>query len=163
MNLYCLTAEIRAAMRTDDSGELSSEQLTALDQLTPDYEQKVRAYLALIRERKATAFAAHTESARFADLAATEERNAKTLSDRLQASLEQLGLARYDLPDGQKVWIQRSPPSCRFDGDVASLPDRYKRVTVAPNITAVMDEFKATGDLPEGFDLVTDNFHLRIK
>ena len=163
MTLYDISAEIRKviARAEDRGGELNEDDLKAIDELTPRLDQKVDAYCALIREWEAAAKAKRNEVERLMVSAVTDENSAKRLRQRLQDCLKALNVGRYDTALF-KAWRQKSPPSGRFEGDASKLPDELKRVTVTPDMTALMLRFKETGELVEGFT-VTVNEHLRIK
>jgi hypothetical protein len=90
----------------------------------------------------------------------------ETLGERLKASAYAL-VAEHEALTGEAklgpLRLQRSPPS--LDGvypvDPATLPERFKRVSVSINRAAIIEFLKDGGEL-EAFKLVTDRRHVRF-
>ena len=149
------------------SGEIPVEFMAAFDSMELALGDKLDYAVKIIRTWETQERAARGEAEAIARLvtilrtfAAARERRVDGMKALIIRALE---AARMRSWDGQtwKVWIQSSPQSVRFTGDVDALPDNLVRVTRSPDMDAAK-KIIADGEIPDGFE-VTQGQHLRIK
>jgi hypothetical protein len=135
----------------------------ALSQLQDGIETKAQNIAALVRTLEAEATAYEAEQSRLKAERDVRLRKVERLKDYLKQNLEAAGF------DSIKagvftVLIQTNPPSVNVAEGV-TLPDVFVRVIPEQRVTdkrALLDLFKAGGELPEGVEIVRGN-HLRIR
>lgn len=163
MKLYQISNTIRDILdlAAETGGEIGPAQLSALDQLSDSRSVKMDGICGLIREWEAFVSVRKAEIDRLKAGIATHENNIRRLKDYLLQDLQKLGEQRSETALF-KVWRQASPPSAVCEAPADLLPDYLRKVTVAPNLSAAIDEWKRTGQAPAGFT-VSQAEHVRIK
>jgi hypothetical protein len=164
MKLYELPQAIRDLVDRavdPETGEIDASMEEALDALQEEFGRKAEYIALLSREAKAEAEAVGLEERRLkARRQAAENREAR-LKSYLHACLLNAGVDRLEC-SRVKIRVQaNSRPSIQWTGDVAAIPEQYRRVTVELDGTAAYETVKAGGTLPDGFRVETGN-HLRV-
>lgn len=165
MRLYDLTADLAALMDRlyESGGEISPEVEADLAALLDARADKARDYIAVIRQAEASAAAVRFEVERLTARLRAYETTARNLKSRLQASMEDTDTTRIETSLGV-VRLQRNPDQCVVTVPLESLPERFQRVSITANVTALRDALKA-GD-PEAVAVATmeqRGYHLRIQ
>lgn len=166
MNLYEITTELLAleAALEAAEGEVTAEQETLHAFLLDAREDKIDAYVSMIRNTEARAEARKAEAKRIADLAKTDEAKA----DRLKASLK----AHFEATGTTKMNTKRFALSLAKNGgkqaivvtDEAALPAHFLKqiITTKPDQDALRDAL-AQGEQIPGVHLAERGTSLRIK
>ena len=120
------------------------------EQLGEERDRKVDNYCALVTEMQARSEVRKAEAKRLMELAAEDEKRARLLKDRLKwffetHNLKTVETARYKLSiqrNGGKapLILDQSVPS-------TSLPERFQKVSIEPNTTAIRNALEAGEDL----------------
>lgn len=78
-------------------------------------------------------------------------------------NMKTIGVKKIETPVG-KITLVKSPPSVVV-ANVEEIPAEYKEtvVTIKPNKKKILENFKATGEIPSGIDIQAENTSLRIK
>lgn len=148
MNLYDINYEKYYGCVDEETGEIDTEKLAALEE---EFNSKVSNLACWCKELKAEAEAIKAEKQALAKRQATTENQLERVKRYLQDALE-----------GQKFKDSRVSISYRTststevseDLDLNILPDSLKKVTVEPNKTAIKEAIEAGLDI-EGCRLVT--------
>ena len=166
MTLYDIDEALALAARSidDADGEVTDAQSDAFDALLDARDDKADAYIALIKNAEAEADAYDAELKRLAARKRAADNTAARLKSRLLVSMERHG---EDAIEGRlgKVRRQRSASSrVELLADPADLPERFQRVTVAADKTALKAALEAQDpDVVRLAEMVpTESFHVRI-
>ena len=162
MTLYELSNDIRQIMADiGDDGEITDEQIEAIDRLSEDFDEKAETICKIIVELKNDASSAKDEAERLSKLAKSRENAADRLKAYLKRCLEESGQSRVET-DLFKVRIQKnSVPTVTVDCLPEHLPEAFQRVKIESDREAIMKQFKAGEPLPESVK-VEYGTHLRI-
>lgn len=159
-SLYTIQDFFRqVASRIDE--ELDDNTLAQLEAIEAALPERFDAYCALRREFEAGAAAALEESKRLKALAQTRQNTADRLWQALSDTLSAMGQERFETPRF-KAWFQKNGPSVRVDCDPATLPNNYVRLTIAPDRTAILADYKDGKQLPAGVT-VEQSVSLRMR
>ena len=127
----------------DAGGVVTDDVDAALDVLLDARDDKVAAYVALIRNNEATAKAYADEAARLDAHRRAHENTAKRLKERLLASMLERGDVLHATPIGSVRVQYASTRKVIPHGDVSDLPERFRVVSVAADLRALGDALKA--------------------
>lgn len=145
------------------------------DELTPDEVQEVADELQTALKEKSANIIGYYQTQN-ALLAAVDDEikrlqeYKKIISNRLTRyknyvadNMKTIGIKKIETPVG-KISLVKSPPSVVVTDD-EKVPAEYKEtvVTIKPNKKKILENFKATGEIPSGVDIQTENTSLRIK
>ena len=151
---------IEAEIQAND-GELPPDLEERLDALEGNLEDKADAIAALIRDAEVESIAVKVEL----DRLTVKRQHLTGKAERLKSYLhDQLVMMGRPNVKGARfaVRVQKNgQPAIRWTGLVDEIPDEFRRVEVSLNGHAARDFYKATGSLPDGFE-VTYGTHLRI-
>jgi hypothetical protein len=156
--------EIRAEMLTildaveRDGGELTDEQAVRLKELDLPLDVRVDGTVGYIRRLEAVAAGRQAVADRIqaeADAHKAKVRAVKNkiewLKGNLNAELSALGVRAHKTATFS-VWQQASQSAeCLVEPE--TLPERFRRTKVEADRKAALDEFKATGQVPDGFTI----------
>lgn len=158
--LYEITGSIRELLGTLDQGELSDEQLAALDALGLELSAKIDGCCGLIAEWSSVIAARQAEIDRLKAGIDTKQNAIKRLKEYLKLNLETLGVRKHETA----IWsvrTQANPPSAKCTLPVDELTDDFTRTKKEPNNAAAIDYWKSNGIAPRGFEISVSS-HLRI-
>lgn len=144
LSLYAIDAELQELENEllANGGELSPEIEERYDDLLEMRPEKVKGYIAVIRSLEATATGIAEERKRLQDAERAAQNAARRLKDRLAYQMEQRGETEHVTPIG-KVRLQsasRRPVDLLVD--VEDLPEAWRKVTIAPDKTAIEKALK---------------------
>lgn len=165
MKLYELSDDYRKLQTELDNEETEQDSITAiLSQVKEQFDEKVENIGKLILSLKADAEAVKLEEQRLAKRRKTLDEKAEWLKGYLQDELTNTGVEKVK---GVllTVSLRKNPPSINVV-DVMQIPDRFWRVIPEvrePDKKAIIEQFKATGEIIDGVEIVTDKKHLEIK
>lgn len=145
MRLYDISeGYVALALRAED-GEDVSEELARLDDALTD---KAEGVLYVLRNLELDAEALGTEIKRLTERKRTAENNVRRMREHLRDSMEKANATRIKTP---RFVVTLSPGSEVVDvEDEAKLSPEWFRVTREPNKSAILSNYRATGEIPEG-------------
>lgn len=164
MTLFEIHNAIRLIVAdTPPDGELTDQQLDAIDRLSIDFETKADGYCSLYKEFTAEADAIEAEAKRMAARAESKRNEGQRLRERLALVMTNLGQPKVKTKRFT-CWLQANPPSVKIGCPVEDLPDEFRRVktVIEADKKAMIEASEAGKELPSGCEVVRGQ-HLRIK
>ena len=162
MRLYELDSEFKRIFDLiKEDGEIPDEVLEALNKVSCDRSQKQENICKIIRQMECDNVICKSEVDRIRDMVHSREVAIDKLKNYLMQSLESCGERNFETILF-KGWIQNSPPSINFNGDISKLSYPLVRIKTEVDKTLALSLWKKGEDLPEGFE-VKQGCHLRIK
>ena len=162
--LYELTAayaDLIEAVQETENGEEIADLLAQLDDVDKDWHAKAESYAKLLRETEARADAAKNEADRLTARRKKLNTLAEGLKARMKASMQLMGLTKAETAIG--TWkIGKGRESVQVI-DAIRIPMEYLMVQ-APTVnkTAIMANYKATGEIVPGVEIVrNETFDLK--
>ena len=151
------------------------DMLEKQDELTPDEVQEVADELQTALKEKSANIIGYYQTQNALLTAVDDEikrlqEYKKIISNRLTRykkyvadNMRAIGVKKIETPVG-KITLVKSPPSVVVTDD-EKVPAEYKEtvVTIKPNKKKILENFKATGEIPAGVEIQADNKSLRIK
>ena len=164
MTLYSIDEHIRFVLsQTDEeTGEITPEQLAALDALELDRESAVESLAKWILEFEAEVEQARTEARRLAELVKTRANRVERIKAYLLASMKMRGEDKFRFGIGT-VSIVATPPGVRqCPDDPMELPEQFRRVAVTVNKSELVAAWKRGEPIPASV-IVAAGETLRIR
>ena len=161
LSLYQITSAFPTLMESEEITEENKKQIN--EELTVLLQQKSQNVIGYVRNNELTIEAMKTEEKRISDMRkALENRNNK-FKEYVKECMENNGFTKIDTGLGS-LTIAKSPISVEIENE-DEIPSEFKQevVTVKIDKKAIADNFKATGEVPNGVVIHTDNTNLRIK
>lgn len=161
LSLYQITNAFPALMENEEMAEENKKQIK--EELTVLLQQKSQNVIGYVRNNELTIEAMKTEEKRISDMRkALENRNSK-FKEYVKECMENSGFTKIDTGLGS-LTIAKSPISVEIENE-DEVPSEFKQevVTVKVDKKAIADNFKETGEVPNGVIIHTDNTNLRIK
>ena len=161
LSLYQITNAFPALMESEEITEENKKQIE--EELTVLLQQKSQNVIGYVRNNELTIEAMKTEEKRITDMRkALENRNNK-FKEYVKECMENNGFTKIDTGLGS-LTIAKSPISVEVENE-DEIPSEFKQeiITVKIDKKAIADNFKATGEIPNGVKIHTDNTNLRIK
>ena len=135
-----------------------------LKEITGEIEDKVENIGKLIRCLEAEETAIASEIKRLNERRGAIVNHATRLKDYLLSEMMAMEVDRVKRPLFT-VSVRTNPPSCQIL-DADALPQGFRRVipeTWQPDRKAILENFKATGEIPEGVEIIRDRKSLQIR
>ena len=161
LSLYQITNAFPALMESEEITEENKKQIE--EELTILLQQKSQNVIGYVRNNELTIEAMKTEEKRISDMRkALENRNNK-FKEYVKECMQNSGFTKIDTGLGS-LSIAKSPISVEIENE-NEVPSEFKQevVTVKIDKKAIADNFKATGEVPNGVKIHTNNTNLRIK
>lgn len=139
------------------------DKLKVQEELTLLLQQKSQNIIGYYRNNELTIKAMKDEEKRISDVRkALENRNEK-FKEYVKECMERAGFTKIETTLGS-LSIAKSPISVEVENE-DSIPSEYKKEVVEVKIDkkAIADNFKETGEIPDGVRINTNNTNLRIK
>lgn len=148
---------------------MENEEITDEDkvkikrELTLLLQQKSQNTIGYIRNIELTIEAMKSEEKRISEQRKKLERRESNFKEYVRECMEQSGLTKIETPLGT-LSIAKNPISVEVINE-NEIPSEYIQeiVTKKPNKKAITDNFKATGEIIPGVNILTNNYSLRIK
>ena len=148
---------------------MENEEITDEDkvkikrELTMLLQQKSQNTIGYIRNIELTIEAMKSEEKRISEQRKKLERRESNFKEYVRECMEQSGLTKIETPLGT-LSIAKNPISVEVINE-DEIPSEYIQeiVTKKPNKKAITDNFKATGEIIPGVNILTNNYSLRIK
>lgn len=162
--LYEISERMKAieAAADTETGELPPDLVEKLDGLNQALPEKVAGCCNLLANWKAEAEAYKAEKDRLAALEKAVNNRVEWMKNYLTVTLLTLGLNELVAGRWKLKFQKNSQPSCEVFGDAKNLPEQYQRVTVEPNKSAIVADWKEGKKLPPNV-IVKEGAHLRVR
>ena len=145
------------------------------EEITPEDKAKIEEELTMLLQQKSQNIIGYTKNIELTINAMKEEEdriasNRKTLENKLarfkqyvKECMENNGITKIETGLGT-LSIAKSPVSVEIVNEEA-IPNDFKQeiVTVKVDKTKIKENFKETGEIPDGVNIITTNTNLRIK
>ena len=165
MKLYELSDDYRMLQTELDNEETEQGDITAiLSQVKEQFDEKVENIGKLILSLKADAEAVKLEEQRLAKRRKALEEKSDWLKGYLQDELTNTGVEKVK---GVllTVSLRKNPPSINVVNAI-QIPENYWRTIPEvrePDKKAILEQFRATGEIVDGVEIITGKKHLEIK
>ena len=161
LSLYQITNAFPALMESEELTEENKKQIN--EELTILLQQKSQNVIGYVRNNELTIEAMKTEEKRLSDMRKALENKNNKFKEYVKECMENNGFTKIDTGLGS-LTIAKSPISVEIENE-DEIPSEFKQevVTVKIDKKAIADNFKATGEVPNGVVIHTDNTNLRIK
>ena len=161
LSLYQITNAFPALMESEELTEENKKQIK--EELTILLQQKSQNVIGYVRNNELTIEAMKTEEKRLSDMRKALENKNNKFKEYVKECMENNGFTKIDTGLGS-LTIAKSPISVEIENE-DKIPREFKQevVTVKVDKKAIADNFKATGEVPNGVIIHTDNTNLRIK
>lgn len=142
---------------TDEDKQQIQEELTLL------LQQKSQNIIGYYMNNKLTIQAMEEEEKRIAEGRKALENRNERFKEYVKECMERAGFKKIETTLGS-LSIAKSPISVEIE-DEDAVPSEYKKEVVEVKIDkkAIADNFKKTGEIPDGVRINTNNTNLRIK
>lgn len=161
LSLYQITSAFPMLMEQEEMTE--EDKIKVEEELTKLLQEKSQSIIGYYRNNELTIQAMKEEEKRIAEVRkALENRNEK-FKKYVKECMENAGFTKIETTLGS-LSIARSPISIEIVNE-DEVPSEYKTeiVTTKTDKKAIADNFKATGEVPNGIIVHTENTNLRIK
>lgn len=161
LSLYQITSAFPMLMEQEEMTE--EDKIKVEEELTKLLQEKSQSIIGYYRNNELTIQAMKEEEKRIAEIRkALENRNEK-FKKYVKECMENAGFTKIETTLGS-LSIARSPISIEIVNE-DEVPSEYKTkiVTTKTDKKAIADNFKATGEVPNGIIVHTENTNLRIK
>lgn len=164
LSLYNITNKFVELMDKAQEGELTEEEYNQLgEELALQLQQKGSNIIGYTKNIELTIDAMKAEEKRIADNRKKLESKLDKFEQYVKDNMERLGITKMDTELGT-LSIARNPISIEIEKEDA-IPNEFKLEVVTTKIDkkAIADNFKKTGEIPNGVIIHTNNTNLRIK
>ena len=161
LKLYQITNIFPQIMAND---EISDEDKAKIkEELTMLLQQKSQNTIGYLKNIELTVEAMKVEEKRISEQRKALENRIVRYKNYIKECMEQSGFKKIETPLGT-LSIAINPISVEVVNEGA-VPDEYKQVITTTKVDkkAIADNFKATGEIPDGVNIFTQNTSLRIK
>ena len=158
--LYELTDEYNNLLSMVDSGDFTEDDIAdTLDGISAMIDDKLQATVCVIKEMEAEATKFDNEIKRMSEIKKSYSNTATRLKEYIRFEMEKAGIEKSK----GLFSISLGKPSQSVEvSDVDSLPDKFKKVSVSADKTAIASALKL-GEAVSGASLVEGNKRLTIR
>lgn len=164
LSLYNITNRFVEIMDKVQDGELTNDEYEELGQeLAIELQKKSSNIAGYIQERNSLLDAVDIQIKRLQELKKAEQNKVDKFKVYVKENMERLGITKIETELGT-LSIAKSPISVEVQNEEV-LPDDYKLIVVTTKIDkkAIADNFKATGEIPDGVIIHANNTSLRVR
>ena len=164
LTLYNITNKFAELMDMAENGELTEEQYNALgEQLTLELQQKGSGIIGYTQNEEAFIEAVDFQIKRLQDLKKARQNKLEKFKQYVKENMDRLGITKMDTELGT-LSIAKNPMSVEIENE-EEVPNEFKTIITTTKIdkTKIKDNFKETGEIPEGVKINTENTRLQIK
>lgn len=161
LSLYEITNAFPALMENDEMTEEDKKKVE--QELTLLLQQKSQNIIGYVRNNELTIEAMKAEEKRISDMRKSLENRNANFKQYVKECMEGNGITKIETGLGM-LSIAKSPISVEVVNE-DEVPSEYKQEVTTVNIDkkAIANNFKATGEIPNGVNIYTENTNLRIK
>ena len=160
-SLYEITSGFPALMENEEITEEDKKEIE--DELTILLQQKSQNIIGYTKNIELTINAMKEEEKRIADNRKALENKVTRFKNYVKECMERNGITKIETELGT-LSIAKSPTSVEIINE-DEVPKEFKQevITVKIDKTKIKNNFKETGEIPAGVNIVTTNTNLRIK
>lgn len=161
LSLYEITSGFPALMENEEISEEDKKKIE--DELVVLLQQKSQNIIGYTKNIELTINAMKEEEKRIADNRKVLENKMDRFKDYVKECMEKNGITKIETGLGT-LSIAKSPASVEIVNE-DEIPSEFKQevVTVKVDKTKIKNNFKETGEIPAGVNIITTNTNLRIK
>lgn len=161
LSLYQITNAFPQLMENDEILDEDKEKIK--EELTLLLQQKSQNIIGYVKNIELTIDAMKNEEDRLSKQRKTLENRVSTFKDYVKDCMESSGFKKIETALGT-ISVAQNPISVDVINE-NEVPDEFKTeiVTVKVDKTKIKDNFKATGEIPDGVNIITQKTSLRIK
>ena len=161
LSLYEITSAFPALMENEEITEENKKKIE--DELVVLLQQKSQNIIGYTKNIELTINAMKEEEKRIADNRKALENKISKFKEYVKECMENNGFSKIETELGT-LSIAKSPTSVEIVNE-EEVPSEFKQevVTVKIDKTKIKNNFKETGEIPAGVNIVTTNTNLRIK
>lgn len=161
LSLYQITGMIPTIMEQEEITPELKEQLEK--ELTELLQQKSQNIIGYTKNIELTIEAMKTEEKRISEQRRVLENKLDNFKQYVKECMEQNRIKKIETGLGT-ISIAKNPISVEIENE-EEVPDEFKTVITTTKIdkTKIKDNFKETGEIPDGVKINTENTSLRIK
>lgn len=161
LSLYEITNAFPLLMEQDEMTEEDKKKVE--EELTVLLQQKSQNIIGYTRNIELTIEAMKMEEKRISEQRKTLENKVSKFKEYVKECMDKNNITKIETELGS-LTITKNPASVEII-DENIIPEEFKQevVTVKIDKTAIKNHFKATGEIPEGTNIITTNTSLRIK
>lgn len=161
LSLYQITSAFPMLIAQEEMSEEDKKKVE--EELTVLMQQKSKNIIGYFRNNELTISAMKEEEKRIAEARKNLENRNENFKKYVKECMENAGLTKVETVLGT-LSIAKSPISVEITNE-NEVPSEYKQEMVTTKIDkkAIADNFKQTGEIPNGVVINTENTNLRIK
>ena len=161
LSLYQITGMIPVIMEQEEITPELKEQLEK--ELTELLQQKSQNIIGYTKNIELTIEAMKTEEKRISEQRKVLENKLANFKQYVKECMEQNSIKKIETGLGT-ISIAKNPISIEIENE-EKVPDEFKTVITTTKIdkTKIKDNFKETGEIPDGVKINTENTRLQIK
>jgi len=161
LSLYEITNAFPILMENEEMTEEDKKKVE--EELTLLLQQKSQNVIGYARNIELTIEAMKNEEKRISDKRKLLENRVIKFKEYVKECMEKNGITKIDTELGS-LTIAKNPASVEIINE-NEIPSEYKTeiVTVKVDKTKIKNNFKETGEIPNGVNILTNNTSLRIK
>ena len=161
LSLYQITSAFPMLMEQEEITPELKEQLEK--ELTELLQQKSQNIIGYTKNIELTIEAMKTEEKRISEQRKALENKLDNFKQYVKECMEQNGINKIETGLGT-ISIAKNPISIEIENE-EEVPDEFKTVITTTKIdkTKIKDNFKETGEIPDGVKINTENTRLQIK
>lgn len=160
-SLYEITNNFPIIMEQEEISESLKEEM--IKELTLLLQQKSQNIIGYVRNNELTIEAMKNEEKRISEQRKALENKLTKFKEYVKSCMENNNITKIETGLGN-LSIAKSPISVEITNE-NEIPNEYKEevVTIKVDKKAIADNFKSTGEVPNGVIIHTENTNLRIK
>lgn len=161
LSLYEITSGFPALMENEEISEEDKKKIE--DELVVLLQQKSQNIIGYTKNIELTISAMKEEENRISNNRKALENKLSKFKDYVKECMENNGITKIETGLGT-LSIAKSPVSVEITNE-DEIPNEFKQevVTVKVDKTKIKNNFKETGEIPAGVNIITTNTNLRIK
>lgn len=160
-SLYTITSAFPILMENDEISEEEKNQIK--EELSTLLANKSMNIIAYWKNEELKIEAKEAEEKRLAESRKADEKRLENFKKYVKECMENNGIIKVETELGN-LTVARNPLSVEITNE-DEIPSEYKTeiTTVKIDKTKIKENFKATGEIPAGVNILTNNTSLRIK
>lgn len=161
LSLYEIAGAFPMLMESEEMTDEVKEQIR--EELTILLQQKSQSIIGFTRNKELSIEAKKNEEKRLAESRKRDERQLESFKQYVKECMERNGIKKIETALGN-LTIANSPISVQIENE-DEIPSEFKTEirTMKIEKKKIADNFKATGEIPNGVIIYTNNTNLRIK
>ena len=160
MKLFEITDAIRELVSIDDPDELLKKTI----ELNIIFKDKALQIGKLCKEQESDIDSLDNEIKRLAERKAVLQNKVKTWKQYLMNEMILCEMPKIE-DVSITLLIKKNPPSVEIPDslDIMQVPEQFRKQEWTLKKKEIIDNFKSTGEIPNGLNIVNDKKHLEIK